>query len=287
MNFVAIDVETANSKRAICQIGIAKFSNGILVDEWVSYINPEAEFEPMCIYKHKIREQDVINEPKFYEVFDKLCYFMEGAVCVYHSGSGFDKDAIEKAFKKYNLQLNIVNWIDTCNIAKNIWPEYDNHKLSTLCEKIGFQFKHHHALEDAKACAQILLEAIKESNLHFDDLIEKTYQPNLKKKSQQSEKIISKGALGSALNGEVVLFTGTLPSMSEDTAKNLAVNYGADLAPGISKKVTLLIAGSQDPKKLKGKPNSNSYLTAEKYITEGHKIRILNESEFLALINKS
>jgi len=42
MNFVAIDVETANSDMAsICQIGIAKFENGILVEEWVSLVNPE------------------------------------------------------------------------------------------------------------------------------------------------------------------------------------------------------------------------------------------------------
>ena len=37
MNFVSVDVETANSDRAsICQIGIAVFKDGKLVDEWVS-----------------------------------------------------------------------------------------------------------------------------------------------------------------------------------------------------------------------------------------------------------
>ncbi len=34
MNFVAIDVETANADMAsICQIGLVKFENGILSDE--------------------------------------------------------------------------------------------------------------------------------------------------------------------------------------------------------------------------------------------------------------
>ena len=45
MNFVAVDVETANSDRAsICQIGIAVFKDGKLADEWVSLINPEDHF---------------------------------------------------------------------------------------------------------------------------------------------------------------------------------------------------------------------------------------------------
>lgn len=46
MRFVAIDVETANSDMAsICQIGLAKFTEGELVDEWVSIIDPEDDFD--------------------------------------------------------------------------------------------------------------------------------------------------------------------------------------------------------------------------------------------------
>ena len=35
MNFIAIDVETANADySSICQIGIAEFQNGKVVDKW-------------------------------------------------------------------------------------------------------------------------------------------------------------------------------------------------------------------------------------------------------------
>jgi len=46
MEFVAIDVETANADMAsICQIGLAKFKDGQLVEEWSSFIDPEDYFD--------------------------------------------------------------------------------------------------------------------------------------------------------------------------------------------------------------------------------------------------
>jgi len=45
LNFVAFDVEKANTDRtSICQIDIAKFSGGKLIDEWSSLIDPEDDF---------------------------------------------------------------------------------------------------------------------------------------------------------------------------------------------------------------------------------------------------
>jgi DNA polymerase-3 subunit epsilon len=289
MNFVALDVETANSESAICQIGIAKFVNGILVEEWVSLINPEVEFGVIQTSIHKISENNVADKPKFYEVYEKLNYFLEGSVCVFHSGTGFDKNAIEKALDKYSLEPFNIKWIDSCKIARSVWPHESSHKLKVLCEKIGFEFKHHDALQDARACAQVLLAAIKESKLDFDTFLQTTNQLTAHKKSSKSKKISLKGSLEGKLCGEVVLFTGALSisGMNINEAKELVASCGADVAPSISKKVTLLVAGTQDPKKLNGKPNSTSYLTAEKYVAEGHKIRILNEIEFFELIDNA
>jgi DNA polymerase-3 subunit epsilon len=42
MNFVAVDVETANPDFAsICQIGIARFEGGKLTEEWSTLVNPD------------------------------------------------------------------------------------------------------------------------------------------------------------------------------------------------------------------------------------------------------
>ena len=75
MNFVAIDVETANADMAsICQIGIAKFENGVLVEEWVSLINPEDYFHFINVDIHGIGESDVADEPRRLVTLRKLIF---------------------------------------------------------------------------------------------------------------------------------------------------------------------------------------------------------------------
>ena len=45
MDFVALDVETANPDMAsICQIGAARYSGGILAEEWKTYVDPQDYF---------------------------------------------------------------------------------------------------------------------------------------------------------------------------------------------------------------------------------------------------
>ena len=48
MDFVSIDVETANADMAsICQIGIARYENSELTNEWVTYVDPEDYFDTL------------------------------------------------------------------------------------------------------------------------------------------------------------------------------------------------------------------------------------------------
>jgi DNA polymerase III subunit epsilon len=57
MEFIAIDGETANADMAsICQVGIACFANGILVDEWKSYVDPRDHFDGISVLTHGIDE---------------------------------------------------------------------------------------------------------------------------------------------------------------------------------------------------------------------------------------
>ncbi len=63
-NFIALDVETANSDMSsICQIGIAKYTDGNLVDEWVSLIDPEDSFNHINIAIHGITERMLKRAP--------------------------------------------------------------------------------------------------------------------------------------------------------------------------------------------------------------------------------
>ena len=73
MEFVSIDVETANANMAtICQIGAARFVNGELADEWQSYVDPEDYFDEVNVSVHGIHDATVADAPKFQAVVAEL-----------------------------------------------------------------------------------------------------------------------------------------------------------------------------------------------------------------------
>ena len=99
LNFVAIDVETANADMAsICQIGVAKYVEGELTEEWSSLVDPEDYFDFLNISIHGITEEDVIGSPTFPEVASILGGFLDNAICVSHTH--FDRVSINRTLTK-------------------------------------------------------------------------------------------------------------------------------------------------------------------------------------------
>ena len=124
-DFIALDVETANSDHAsICQIGIVVFDNGNIVNKWQSLVNPEDDFEKVNISIHGITPDMVLDAPKFPALYNELLMRLTNQIVASHTS--FDKYAINYAFQKYNLpSLNCV-WIDTAIVARSVWKEYSH-----------------------------------------------------------------------------------------------------------------------------------------------------------------
>ena len=168
MDFVAIDVETANSARAsICQIGVVKYSGGVISDEWVTYVDPEGEFGVWQVRVHGIEAQTVKGSPTFSDLVDDLYSFLDGAIVVSHSS--FDEQAITKSAARYGVRTPRSKWVDSIAVAKRAWPEFSNrgYKLNQLCDQLGYEFDHHDALADAKAAGNVTICALKHGRLEL------------------------------------------------------------------------------------------------------------------------
>ena len=285
MHFVSIDVETANADMAsICQIGIAKFRNGELVEEWVSLIDPQDYFDPMNISVHGIADTHVIGQPTFTEVFEKLRYYLTDTICVSHTH--FDRASLQKAITKQRLELLQIHWLDSAKVARRTWSEVakKGYGLSNLCERIGYKFKHHDALEDAKAAGYVLLAAIKESQINIEDWSSKLEQPIAPYRDTHGHSEKLEPNPEGKLAGEFVVFTGALEIPRQDAAK-LAAEAGCCVLDNVTSETTLLIVGDQDISRLAGKAKSSKHIKAEKLIAKGHNIRILQESDFRSLLS--
>lgn len=287
MNFVAIDVETANpDMSSICQIGIASFSGGRLTDEWVSLIDPEDYFDGVNVSIHGIDENMVKGRPKLPELAEKLHGIMGGTITVCHTH--FDRIAIAKAFNRYRLPMISNTWLDSAKVVRRTWSDlaWRGYGLANVCRKIGYEFKHHDALEDAKAAGHVLLAALQVSQTDLNGWLDRVNQPIGVEHTRVDRVIHREGNQDGDLFGEVVVFTGTL-ELPRSEASALAAGLGCHVDENVTKHTTILVVGDQDAWKLAGYKKSSKHRKAEQLATEGQRIRIILEADFKALVKSS
>lgn len=117
MNFVAIDVETANPNFAsICQVGVAAFRDGSLHDTWESLVDPEDYFDKMNVAIHGIDEKAVRGAQKWKIVHELLAPWLQGHVVASHTP--FDHAALSQACEKNGLPPYNCTWLDTARVVK-------------------------------------------------------------------------------------------------------------------------------------------------------------------------
>ncbi len=282
MNFVVIDVETANADLAsICQVGLARFSDGQLVDTWVSLIDPDDYFDDVNISIHGIDQTAVVGAPLWPSSFSMFSPWLEGAIVASHTP--FDRAAIARACAKHRLQGVSCQWIDTARVVRRVWPQFSarGYGLANVAEFLGIEFRHHDAGEDAKAAGKILLRAISESGFNLEQWLTRSHDlvgPFAIAKT--SADVNPNGALF----GDVLVFTGEL-SMLRRVAAAAAAQVGCEVAEGVTKKTTLLVVGDQDIRALHGHKKSHKHRKAEDLIAMGQSIRIIGESDFQSLVN--
>ncbi|PTV93437.1 DNA polymerase III epsilon subunit-like protein [Rhodobacter aestuarii] len=171
--FVALDVETANGDCAsICQIGLACVRHDGTIDSWSSYIDPEAPFEPFNTRLHGIGPEKVRGAPKFVDAVPRIAPLLSRHVIFQHSA--FDQRAIEGAFALAGLPVPEWRWRDSVRIARYAWPEFrgdGGHGLAHLKDRLGLDFAHHDAAEDARAAALVVILAEQKMGVVFEEIL--------------------------------------------------------------------------------------------------------------------
>lgn len=165
MRFTAIDFETANEKRSsACALGIACIDDGRIIEQQYYLIRPpELYFNHYNVAIHGIREQDVINKPDFAELWPSIKQNFVNSIVISHNAS-FDMSVLRATLDYYNITYPNLKYGCTWIMSKNQWPDRLSYKLNDVAAMLDINFDHHHAVEDAKACAQIALQIIHSNN---------------------------------------------------------------------------------------------------------------------------
>ncbi|WP_288985808.1 exonuclease domain-containing protein [uncultured Pseudoalteromonas sp.] len=285
INFVALDVETANEDHSsICQIGLAKFRDGVVVDTISQLINPNQEFSFDNVDVHGITARDVESSPTMNDFIDAFWHFVGDDHIVTHTA--YDRTAMNKASIRYDLPFNEKpNWLDSARVTRRAWSQFSErgYGLGNICKHLGITFKHHDALEDAIACGKVLIAACEARSCNLEDWF---IELNKKQLSRFEKLHIDelKGNPEGSLAGNIIVFTGNL-TLSRAEAAELASKAGCDVAKGVTKKTTMLVVGDQDMTVLAGHDKSSKHRKVEDLIAKGQAIQIMTESDFMAQVS--
>lgn len=305
MNFVAIDFETANNDRAsICSAGIAIIKDGKILETKYWLIRPsDLWFHPFNISIHGITEDDVKDQPQFNEVWEDIMSYLSGNIVLAHNAS-FDMGCLREVLNEYEIEYPSLEYSCTRNIAKKAFPGLISYSLSAVTDYLSIDFKHHHAEQDALACAAIALRACEYHNSKsISELIEslQTTIGNLYPGDYKPARLHRRKSDSGFRIGDIVptcndfnvdhpfyekqlVFTGVLQSMPRKGAMQEVVNLGGYCGSVVGKNTNFLVVGELDYRQLKDGLKSNKLKKAEKFITDGGDLELLTEDEFLRLL---
>jgi len=162
LDFTAIDFETANSSPAsACSVGLVRVRGGEVVAQTGWLIRPPAghdEFNEWNTRIHGIQAHDVVSASSWVDQLDRLCAFAGADVLVAHN-AGFDLNVLRRACEATGLDAPPYRSLCSLAVARKTYT-LDSYRLPKAAEAAGFgEFPHHDALADARACAQIVIDA--------------------------------------------------------------------------------------------------------------------------------
>ncbi|MEF9900752.1 MAG: exonuclease domain-containing protein [Pseudomonas sp.] len=277
--FVSIDVETANSWfGSICQIGVVEFVDGQITNEWDSLVDPEDDFFEFNTRIHGITSGMIAGQPPFQTVLETVRSLAADNLIA--SYGHFDRSAFSQACDTRNLVPMSNHWLNIQPAVRRAWPDRyatGGYRLNAVCKYLGIPLaRHHNAIEDARAAGLVLLRACEETGISPAGWIARNRQPI----NTATAMVVN--AAG-PLSDESIVFTGAM-QMPRQKAQDLAAAMGCSPSNGVTKKTTILVVGDQDLTRLAGKEKSSKHLKAEELIKAGHEIRIIGESDFLAMV---
>jgi DNA polymerase III subunit epsilon len=282
MNFVSIDVETANAKlSSICQVGIASYRDGELVETWESLVNPDDFFDGMNVSIHGITPSSVKDAPTWRSILPQVASKLHNRVVVSHTA--FDRVAVSRACELINERIDDCVWLDSACVVRRAWSQFSRagYGLGNVARHFGISYHAHDALEDARCAGEVMLKAIAETGIPIEGWLERVTLPidPIGESSCAKHTVHRDGNPDGQLHGEILVFTGNL-MIPRFEAADLAAKAGCCVDERVTKRTTILVVGDQDLTKLNGKTRSSKHIKAEQLIAAGQPIRIIGETDF-------
>lgn len=160
LDFVAIDWETANTSHAsACQVGMVLVRGGRIAGSWATLIRPPPGREylhPDNRSIHGLTSEDISQAPEFFQVWPEVLARIGSLPVVAHHAA-FDTRVMRDSALVAGFDWPTLDYACSLVLTRSHLqlPEYT---LPVCASALGVPLaRHHEALADARACAQITL----------------------------------------------------------------------------------------------------------------------------------
>lgn len=309
-DFIAIDFETATSDmNSACSLGIACVSDFKIVERKYFLIQPpNNKYLAQNVSIHGITSEMTADAPNFGSLWVDIQELFKDCILVAHNAR-FDLSVLKACLDTYSLHCDDFQYIDSIAVSNRVVN--DKSLGQSLVDRAAYfnisMEEHHNAISDAVVCAEIVIASVKTTNRKslktycssyrsrtthlFSELKPMTKMPSrLSWKSKQVKTTdISPTApvtdISHPFYGKGIVLTGDLEAMVRSDAMQRISDVGGVLKSGVTSKTDYVIVGKQDVTVVGADGMSSKERKAHELINGGSHLKILNEKEFIELIN--
>lgn len=169
MQFVAFDFETTGFLPGVDQIievGAVRFIDGRPEATFVTLIDPCRSIPEASSRVSGITGDMVVGKPVIEDVLEAFAKFCGDDIMVAHNAP-FDYQFLLSDIKKHESPAPGGIVLDTCAMARKVFPGLLNYKLGTLVQHLNIPSTgFHRAGEDAGYCGQLFAQILQKISIH-------------------------------------------------------------------------------------------------------------------------
>lgn len=158
-SYVVFDLETtglSTEEDAIVEISALKVSNGQVIDEYSTLVNPEMHIPYSASSINGITDDMVMDSPKIEQALKEFISFIGKSILVGHNIIRFDLKFIQRDAVRFFGKGIPNDYVDTLVVARKYLPELNSHSLESLSYHYDISYDGaHRALADCHINKQV------------------------------------------------------------------------------------------------------------------------------------
>lgn len=274
-DYTVIDLETTGlspREDRIIEVAAKKVRKHQVVDSIETFVYPGCSVPQAVTSITGIRTSMLKDAPLWHEIADNLSSFIDGERLIGHNIIDFDSLFLHNNFSRVMKALPKWELLDTLDMARELFPQLENHKLSTITSAFNIKTPNHRAMADVECTRQIFEGFLKITNEYKIDLYNFMRYPVMKPYKTTFDDT-------NPFYKKNIVLTGEFDQLVREDAIAIIENMGGHYQTSVSMKTDFLVLCN-------GESDGTKHKKAKELQAKGMNITIINGSYFIQIYRK-